>query len=1096
MAVTLLPSALVAQRQRTATPDLSILDSARPAGRDLRGLRWRLVGPFRGGRAVAVTGDPSKRNVFYFGAVDGGVWKTTNGGTSWRNITDGVSRIASVGAITVAPSDPNVVYVGSGEADMREDWTYGDGMYRSTDGGETWTHLGLDDARHIARIVVDPRNPDRVFVAALGHGSGKNTTRGVYRSTDGGKNWQRVLYSDDSTGAIDIAMDPGNSRIAYAALWHMQRSPWGFTAGNGSLWKTTDGGDSWRDVSRNPGMPKNPLGRIGISVSPANPQRVYATIECPPEDSTGGIFRSDDGGATWQRTSGDQRWMVRPWYYSVVTADPSDTNTVFLMNLSTWKSTDGGRTFSRIRLPHGDTHALWVDPADSRRMISGNDGGATISFDGGGTWSSIMNQPTAQFYHVTTDDQWPYRIFGAQQDNTTVSIVSRSDDGVITPSDWYPVGGGESGYIAPKPGDPNIVIAGTYTGTLTRYDVRTKQTKDISVWLNNYDGWASRDVPNRFQWTFPILYSKHDPRVLYVAANRIFRSTNDGDSWEPISPDLTLHDPKTLGPAGGPITYDMTGTEWYATVFALAESPMNADVMWAGSDDGLIHVTRDRGKTWTNVTPPSLAKFTRVSIIEASHFDPGTAYVAANRYQLDDFKPYLLKTTDFGKTWTTITTGIRDGAYTRAIREDPLRRGLLFAGTEMGMYYSTNDGALWEPLQLNLPRASVRDLHIHGSDLIAATHGRAMWVLDDISPLRALSTDVRAATTFLFAPDTAVRFSGGHALTNSAGENPPAGVIVDYWLKAALDPRDSVRLEFLDANGKVIRHFSSEAAADSVKSAAFARMRSDSSGAQGAGRVPGKQPSDTMSNKPRGTRELQDDTLAFVPSDSLVTARFGLNRFVWDLRYPDTREVKDVVNDEGSTKGPFVAPGRYTVRLIAKGQTYSQPFVVRGDPRLSTTQADYDAQLKLALDVQTKTNELSDAVTRILGIERALDERMSAAKGQSYAKRIADAAKPLQEKLDAVRDSLVEIHSHADQITLHYPVRYYNMLLSLAGMVQSADMAPTQQEGAIYRDIAPKVDAQLARLRGIESSELAAFNALMRELNVPAVLVSAPAIVP
>jgi photosystem II stability/assembly factor-like uncharacterized protein len=1092
LALAILPSALIAQRQRT--PDVSVLDSARPAGRDLRGLRWRLVGPFRGGRAVAVTGDPTKRNVFYFGAVDGGVWKTTNGGTSWRNISDGVSRIASVGAITVAPSDPNVIYVGSGEADMREDWTYGDGMYRSTDAGETWSNLGLTDARHIARIVVDPRNPDRVFVAALGHGSGKNTTRGVYRSNDGGKNWQRVLYSDDSTGAIDIAMDPGNSRIAYAALWHMQRSPWGFTAGNGSLWKTTDGGDTWRDLSRTPGLPKNPLGRIGISVSPANPQRVYATIECPPEDSTGGIFRSDDGGATWQRTSGDQRWMVRPWYYSVVTADPSDTNTVFLMNLSTWKSTDGGRTFSRIRLPHGDTHALWVDPADSRRMISGNDGGATISFDGGGTWSSIMNQPTAQFYHVTTDDQWPYRIYGAQQDNTTVSIVSRSDDGVITPSDWNSVGGGESGYIAPKPGDPNIVIAGTYTGTLTRYDVRTKQTKDISVWLNNYDGWASRDVPNRFQWTFPILYSKHDSRVLYVAANRIFRSTNDGDSWEPISPDLTLHDPKTLGPAGGPITYDMTGTEWYATVFALAESPLNADVMWAGSDDGLIHVTRDRGKTWTNVTPPSLAKFTRISIIEASHFDPATAYVAANRYQLDDFKPYLLKTTDFGKTWTTITKGIPEGAYTRAIREDPLRRGLLFAGTETGVYYSTNDGAFWEPLQLNLPRASVRDLHIHGSDLIAATHGRAMWVLDDISPLRALSADVRAATTFLFAPDTVIRFGGGHALTNSAGENPPAGAIVDYWLKAALDPKDSVRLEFLDANGKVIRHFSSEAAADSVKSAAFARMASDSAGGQG--RVPGKQPSDTMSNKPRGTRELQDDTLAFVPSDSLVTARWGLNRFVWDLRYPDTREVKDVVNDEGSTKGPFVAPGRYTVRLIAKGQTYSQPFVVRGDPRLSTTQADYDAQLKLALDVQTKTNELSDAVTRILGIERALDERTSAAKGQAYAKRIADAAKPLQEKLEAVRDSLVEIHSHADQITLHYPVRYYNMLLSLAGMVQSADMAPTQQEGAIYRDIAPKVDAQITRLRAIESSDLAAFNTLMRELNVPAILVAAPPIVP
>jgi hypothetical protein len=727
-------------------------------------------------------------------------------------------------------------------------------------------------------------------------------------------------------------------------------------------------------------------------------------------------------------------------------------------------------------------------------MISGNDGGATISFDGGGTWSSIMNQPTAQFYHVTTDDQWPYRIYGAQQDNTTVSILSRSDNGVITTDDWYAVGGGESGYIAPKPGDPNTVIAGTYTGTLTRFDVRTTQTKDISVWLNNYDGWAARDVPNRFQWTFPILYSKHDPRVLYVAANRIFRSTNDGDSWEPISPDLTLHDPKTLVAAGGPITYDMTGTEWYATVFALAESPLNADVMWAGSDDGLIHLTRDRGKTWTNVTPPALAKFTRVSIIEASHFDQGTAYVASNRYQLDDFKPYLLKTTDFGKTWATLTHGIPDGAYTRVIREDPVRRGLLFAGTETGIYYSANDGALWEPLQLNLPRASVRDLHIPGSDLIAATHGRAMWVLDDISPLRALTPEVRAATVFLFAPDTAIRFAGGHALSSSAGENPPAGVIVDYWLKAALDPKDSLRLEFVDASGKVIRHFSSAAVPDSVTSAAFARMTGDS--ALGQGKVPGKQPSDTMSNKPRGTRELQDDTLAFVPSDSIVTARAGLNRFVWDLHYPDTREVKDVVNDEGSTRGPFVSPGQYTVRLIAKGQTYTKPFVVRGDPRRSTTPADNDAQLKLALDVQTKTNELSDAVTRILNIERALDDRAAAAKGQPYAKRITDAVKPLHDKLEAVRDSLVEIHSHADQITLHYPVRYYNMLLSLAGMVQSADMAPTQQEGAIYRDIAPKVDAQISRLRAIESSDLAAFNALMRELNVPAVLVPAPPIVP
>jgi photosystem II stability/assembly factor-like uncharacterized protein len=1096
-AVLLAAPSLLSAQQRTVQQFDSTRYAASP--RDLRGLRWRLVGPFRGGRAVAVVGDPTKRNVFYFGAVDGGIWKTTNGGSSWANLTDGKTNIASVGAIAIAPSDPNVIYAGGGEADFREDWTYGDGMYRSTDAGQTWMSLGLSDARHIARIVVDPRDPDRVLVAAMGHASGPNSTRGVYRTNDGGKSWQRVLFADDSTGAIDLAMDPSNPRIMYAAMWHLQRTPWGFSAGGGrsGLWKTTDGGDTWKNLTANPGIPKTPLGRIGVTVSPANPQRVYATIESPPEDSTGGIFRSDDAGATWQRTSGDQRFMVRPFYYSVVTADPVNENTMYVMNLRTWKSTDGGHTFTSLRLPHGDTHALWIDPRDPQRMISGNDGGATISFDGGAIWSSIMNQPTAQFYHVTTDDQWPYRIYGAQQDNTTVSILSRSDDGVITTDDWHPVGGGESGYIAPKPRDPNTVIAGTYTGTMTRFDVRTRQSKDISVWLNNYDGWAARDVPNRFQWTFPILYSRHTPNVLYVSANKVFRSTNDGDSWDVISPDLTLHDPKTLGPQGGPITYDMTGTEWYATIFALAESPVTPDVLWAGSDDGLVHVSRDRGKTWANVTPAAMAKFTRVSVIEPSHFDQGTAYVAANRFQLDDFAPYLYKTTDYGKTWSRINANIPLGAYTRVVREDPVRRGLLYAGTELGAWFSTDDGAHWQPLQFNLPRASVRDLHIHGSDLIAATHGRAMWVLDNISPLRALTDSVRIANAHLFAPDTATRFAGGWARTSSAGENPPAGVIVDYWLRNAASPRDSAKLEFLDASGRVVRHFSSAPAPDSVKSAAFSRdMPVDSSATKPSITSPGKAPADTMSNKPRGGRDVEDDTLAFVPSDSVVTTRAGLNRFVWDLHYPDTREVKDVINDEGSTRGPFAVPGTYTARLTVAGRTLSRAFVVRGDPRLTTTQPEYDQQLALALQVQTKTNELSDAVQHILDIEHALAERSAAAKGQSYSKRVADAVKPITARLEAIRDSLVEIHSHADQITLHYPVRYYNMLLSLAGMVQSADAAPTAQEGGIYREIAPKVDTQLGRLRAIESGDIAAFNALLRELNVPGITVPAPAIVP
>ena len=1068
-----LPLPLLGQARPASAPSIDTTRYERTAP-ELRGLRWRLVGPFRGGRAVAVTGDPSNPRIFYFGAVDGGVWKSTNAGQGWTNLTDGRTSLASIGAIAVAPSDPNVVYAGGGEADFREDYTYGDGVERSTDGGRTWTHLGLDDARHIARIVVDPRDADVAYVAAMGHGAGPNPTRGVFRTRDAGRTWQKVLFVDDSTGAIDLTLDPKNARVLYAALWRMQRLPWGFNAGGGrsGLWKSTDAGDHWTELTFNEGMPHRPIGRIGIAVSPADPERLYATIETPPEDSTGGIFRSDDGGKSWQRTSGDQRWMVRPWYYSVVRADPNDANTMYVMNLSTWRSIDGGHTFTRLRLPHGDTHDLWIDPKDSKRLISGNDGGATVSMDGGESWSSIMNQPTAQFYHVTTDDQFPYRIYGAQQDNTTVSIASRSDDGAISREDWYDVGGGESGYIAPKPNDPNTIIAGTYTGTLTRYDVRTRHTKDISVGLDNYDGWPASQVPNRFQWTFPILYSRHRPNELYVAANRVFRSTTDGDSWDAVSPDLTLHDPATMGPVGGSVTHDMTGTEWYATIFALAESPAAAGVFWAGSDDGLIHVTRDDGKTWTNVTPHDMAHYTRVSIIEPSHFDAGTAYVAANRYQLDDLRPYLWKTADYGRSWTRIDAGIPAGAYTRTIREDPARRGLLYAGTETGVWYSMDGGAHWRSLQLNLPRASVRDLHLHGSELIAATHGRALWVLDDVSTLRQIDDGIRAAAVHLFVPDTAVRFAAGSRRAEDAGENPPCCLTVSYWLKQRVTT--PVTLEFRDATGKVIHSFTSVAASrDSARADSTAKT---------------SQPRDTLAEKPRGSRPLADDTLAFVPADSLVPARAGVNRFVWNLRYPATREVKGVVNDEGSTSGPVVAPGTYTVRLTVDGQSRDQKVVVRPDPRRRATQADYDAQIALALQVQQTTNDLSDAVGRILDIEHQIDERVDHARTQSYASRITGAAAPLRQRLEAIRDSLVEIHSHADQITLHYPIRLYNMLLSLADMVQSAEGAPTKQQGEVYRDIAAQVNRHLGQLRALESNEILAFNRMMRELDVPAVV--------
>src|SRR5437879_238298 len=623
---------LVAQKAKRAPPRPdSTRETPEPSDPALRALHWRLVGPFRGGRAVAVAGDPARPLVFYFGAVDGGVWKTANGGATWSNVTDGRADIASVGAIAVAPSDPNVIYVGAGEADWREDLTDGEGMWRSTDGGESWS---------------------------------------------------QVLYVDDSTGAIDLALDARNPRVLYAAMWKSQRFPWGFAAGGGKsgLWKSGDGGDTWTDITASRGLPPRPLGRIGIAVSPANPSRLWASVEGPAADSSGGIFRSDDAGASWERVNADQKFMVRPWYFSSVAADPTDENTMYVLNLGTWRSVDGGKSFSRIRVPHGDCHILWIDPKDPHRMIEGNDGGATVSFDGGSTWSTVYNQPTAQFYHVATDDQFPYRIYGAQQDYSPVSIASRSDDGAITLRDWYAVAGGESGYIAPQPGDTGIVFAGTYMGTLTRYDRRTSQTRDVSVWLNNYDGYASADVPYRSQWTFPIVFSPHDRNTLYVTAQKVLKTTDGGGSWQAISPDLTLHDPATLGPVGGPITRDMTGTEWYATVFTFAESPVKAGVLWAGSDDGLVHVSRDGGATWDDVTPKALGRFTRVSLLEPSHFDAAVAYLAANRYQQDDFAPYLYKTADYGKTWEEITTGIPDGAYTRALRADPAPPGLQLAG--------------------------------------------------------------------------------------------------------------------------------------------------------------------------------------------------------------------------------------------------------------------------------------------------------------------------------------------------------------------------------------------------------------------------------
>jgi photosystem II stability/assembly factor-like uncharacterized protein/outer membrane murein-binding lipoprotein Lpp len=1078
LALTLAAATAPAQRPRP--------ESA-PRATTFQSLRWRNIGPFRGGRSVAVAGSYVDRETFYFGAVDGGVWKTSNGGQSWRNISDfrvngGAPEIASVGAIAVAPSDPNVIWVGTGESGLREDLTYGTGVYRSTDGGESWTHLGLDDSQQIGAVRVHPTNPDIAYVAAIGHAFGPNHMRGVYRTTDGGRSWTQSLFVDDSTGAIDLALDPANPRILYAAMWRMRRTPWGMSSGGGQsgLWKSTDGGDTWTDISAAHGLPRTALGRIGVAVSPANPRRVYATVEAPDSAGVprGGIFRSDDAGATWTRTSGDQRWQVRAWYYSTITADPQDQNTVYVNNLGTWRSIDAGKSWTRISVPHGDTHLLWIDPKDPKRMIHANDGGATVSYDAGTTWSTEGNQPTAQFYHVITDNQFPYRIYGAQQDNSTVSIASRSDNGRITAQDWFPAAGGESAYIAVDPTDPNVTYGGGYMGEIWRLDRNTMRERNVAVWVDNYDGWAAKDVPYRFAWTFPLFFSPHDSTTLYTAAQYLFRSTNGGSSWTKISPDLSRADPRTLGRSGGPIHGDMTGTEWYAMAFAVAESPVTKGVIWAGSDDGLVHLTRDGGATWEDVTPKGLGPFTKMNIVEPGHFDAGTAYIAANRYQQDDFAPYLLKTHDYGRTWTRVDAGIPNGAYARVLREDPVRRGLLFAGTETGVYVSFDDGARWQPLQLDLPRVSVRDLAIKDGDLIAATHGRAFWIMDDISPLRQLTDSVRSADAHLFAPATAIRFPAGRSRPGlENGENPLAGVYVDYWLKSR--PTGPIKLEFTDAAGKVIRSFTSEdSSPPKPDSTRVAYTASDSLKAFTA--------YDTTGQSSR-RREIEGDSASYLPADSVAHARAGLNRFVWDLRAAGVKEIKNIVNDEGVTDGPMVVPGRYAVRLTVGGRTLSRPFTVVDDPRVHATLAELAASYDLASRTVAKINEIGVTVSRVEALQGQLSARATQVKGQAYAARVDSAASSLRGRLEAIRSQLADVHSEADQITLHYPVRPYNQLLNVNRMAQSFERGPTEQAEAIFQELGGKVDAQIQRLRLLEAGDLSQFNLMLKELNVPAV---------
>jgi photosystem II stability/assembly factor-like uncharacterized protein len=1031
----------------------------------LKPLQYRSIGPYRGGRSAAVTGVASQPFVYYYGATGGGVWKSTDGGINWESVSDNsVFGTGSVGAIGVSDSDPNVVYVGMGESPIRGNVSHGDGVYKSTDGGKTWKHLGLDDTRQISRIRIHPRNPDLVYVAALGHVWGPNDQRGVFRSKDGGKTWEKVLARGNKAGAIDLIIDPTNPNILYAGFWEVYRKPWTLESGGpgSGIFKSTDGGDTWTELTRNPGLPRGMVGKIGITVSPANPERVWAIVEA--ED--GGVFRSDNAGRTWTRVNEERRLRQRAWYYTRIYADPKNADSVYVLNTGFYKSNDGGRTFTSIAVPHGDNHDLWIAPDDPNRMIESNDGGANVSFNGGRSWTE-QDQPTAQFYRVALDNDFPYNVYGAQQDNSTVRIASRTTEGGITTSDWFDVGGGESGWIAPSPKDSNLIFAGSYGGLTTRYDRRTGQLRDVNPYPNNPMGAGADVLKYRFQWNFPIVFSPHDPNTLYLAANVLFKSQDEGSSWQVISSDLTRNDKSKQGASGGPITKDNTSVEYYSTIFTVMESPLQAGTIWAGTDDGVVQLTRDGGKNWSNVTPPTsiMPEWIQINSLEASPFDPGTAYVAATMYKWDDNRPYLYRTSDYGKTWKKITNGIPETTFTRVIREDPNKRGLLYAGTETGMYVSFDNGEHWQSFQLNLPIVPITDLAIQKreKELVVATQGRSFWILDDL-PLVHQLMDAgglnSVSETRLFQPKESYRMAGGGGggplpPTATLGRNPASGVVVYYSFKSK--PTTDVDLEFLDSTGKSIRKFTQKIKREGEASPAAPAAPAGEGGFGGGGAPPP------------------------------VTTDVGLNRFVWDTRYPDAVRFPGMILWAGETRGPKLPPGKYQVKLTADGKTLTQNFEIKADPRLTTAPADFAKQMDLGLKIRDKLSETHNAIIQIRDVRKQVEDLLKRVGSQS--KPINDAGTALNKKLTTIEEALYQTKNQSNQDPLNFPIRLNNKLAALGGVVGSADTAPTAQSYAVYDELVTAIDAELQKLSQIVKTDVPAFNQLVRDQNIPAVVV-------
>ena len=1099
----------------------------------LDAMRLRCIGPPRGGRVVAVAGDPSEPAVFYFGAVAGGVWKTEDAGVTWTNVSDGYLRTSSVGALAVSDSDPGVIYAGMGESTIRGDVSHGDGVYKSTDRGRSWVHLGLADTRHISEVRIHPRDPDHVWVAALGHAFGPNPQRGVFLSTDGGASWERVLYGSDRAGAADLALDARNPTVLYASLWEVHRNFWELASGGpgSGLWRSTDGGTTWTEITPNLGLPASTtLGKIGVAASPARSGRVWALVE---SDAAPGLYRSDDFGDTWTLASDRQDLRYRPWYYMHVFADPRDEDTVYVNNHRMWKSTDAGAHFTRVRTPHGDNHDLWIDPRDNRRMIQGNDGGANVSFNAGASWSSLYNQLTAQLYTVTTDGREPhYFVYGTQQDNSSIGVPSGTNDGAIAWEDCRIAGTGESGYVAVDPKDPDVVYVGATgsspggAGALQRYDHRTGQVRLVNVWPEHHGGLGPGELRYRFGWTFPIRFSPHDPNMLYTGGNRVFRSTDEGQSWEPISPDLTRADPDKLGPSGGPITLDTSGAEHYCTLYAFAESPHEPGVLWAGSDDGLVHLSRDAGESWRDVTPPDLPEWAFIRTVEPSPHKPGTLYLAATRYKLDDPAPYLYKTADYGESWEAITGAggempIPGDDFVRVVRADPACSGVLYVGTETGLHVSLDDGSTWRRWRSNFPVTPVYDLKVHGTDLVIATHGRSFWILDDLTPLHreaAAGRDIRAHPSDgvadgagqleLYPPRPAWRLLPGvmDFITGTDGKDYGIGLGRPATFTARRDDTGQVQRQFLDAGeaapaGAIVHYHLPDVLFAGGQAAApgAAASTAGASPAESPDPAAGSGPSVSIAfhdaggalirefhPRPAGHDELSDEDKALDPGP-WAPVRAGVNRFVWDLRHPGAMRLRGNKTGEEADRGPLVLPGTYQVSLRVGDGTLTESFEVVNDPRSPASIDELREQLDCLLEMRDRISAAYEGVQRIRDASDEIERwcaRLSRHGGHDAA---LQAGAALREALAAVESALILPGEHTDTAGLHHRVRLNAALASVISIVDSADARPTTQAKALAEEYMSRIADELDRLNALLDHDLGAFNDLVSATGLPPV---------